>query len=128
MLKIIVTIVLAVIGWIVGYLVKVNQDNRSKRKELRLEYLLAAYRRLEMSANRSDKSEQQKLDFESAIADIQLLGTSEQVETVETFCREQAETGISNIELVLNLLRQDLRSEVGLKQLESSFFSFRFKR
>jgi hypothetical protein len=74
-----------------------------------VQYLLEAYRRLEAAANR-DKTEEQALAFESEIADIQLLGSSEQISATVKYLRSHASPDGAVIDEVLFLLRKDLRN------------------
>lgn len=91
-------------------------------------FLLDAYRRLESAANRRAKTEEQKVAFESAVADIQLLGTSEQVAATVSYLRQHATEGGAQIDEVLRLLRRDLRREVGLFGEVENAVVFRFTR
>lgn len=72
--------------------------------------------------------EQHRLDFESSLADIQLLGTPEQIETTVDFIRQFASNGGAAIDPVLSMLRDDLRSELGLPKDIPSSLIFRFVR
>ena len=78
------------------------------------EYLLA-YRRLEMAANRDDKTEDHGVAFESAIADIQLRGTATQIsKTVECINAPASGDAGGHIDEVLSQLCSGLRAELGL--------------
>lgn len=56
-----------------------KQDRDNKRREIRLQYLIDAYRRLESSGNRKlEPGSIHAMNLESAIADIQLFGTAKQ--------------------------------------------------
>ena len=61
---------MAVIGWFAAHQFNSYRDRVTKRRELRIQYLLEAYRRLEAAANRPDKTEGQTLAFESARSPI----------------------------------------------------------
>jgi hypothetical protein len=56
LLPLIVTAALAIGGWYVVHRLSVNRDQQNKRRDLRIQYLIEAYRRLENSANRQDLS------------------------------------------------------------------------
>lgn len=127
-LKYIVPAIVAVIGWFAAHQFNVYRDRQNKRRDLRVEFLLDAYRRLESAANRKEKTEAQKLAFESAVADIQLLGTPEQVAAVLNYLHRHAAGGGAQIDEVLRLLRQDLRNEIGLKGKVENAVVFRFTR
>ncbi len=125
-LKFIVPALVAVIGWFVAHQFNAYRDRLNKRTELRIQFLLDAYRRLEASANRDNQSEEQKKAFESAIADIQLLGTPEQVNATVKYLRQHAAHGSAQIDSVLKLLHKDLRKEIGLKGKVEDAIIFRF--
>ncbi|MBI5039777.1 MAG: hypothetical protein HZB57_00740 [Gammaproteobacteria bacterium] len=127
-LKYAVPAVVAVAGWFAAHQFNVYRDRQSKRRDLRVQFLLEAYRRLESAANREAKTEAQMLEFESAVADIQLLGTPEQVAATVGYLRQHATGPGAQIDEVLRLLRRDLRKEVGLSGEVESAVVFRFTR
>ena len=127
-LKYIVPALVAVVGWFAAHQFNVYRDRQNKRRDLRVQFLLDAYRRLESAANRPMKTEEQTLAFESAVADIQLLGTAEQVSATIDYLREHASGDGAQIDEVLRLLRNDLRKEIGLPGKVENAFVFRFKR
>lgn len=127
-LKYVVPAVVAVLGWFVGHQFNVYRDRQNKRRELRIQFLLEAYRRLESAANREGKTEEQMLAFESAVADIQLLGTPEQVRVTVCYLEQHAAGGSAQIDEVLRILRRDLRKELGLNGEVENAVVFRFTR
>jgi len=118
----------AVMGWFVGHQFNVYRDRLNKRRDLRVQYLLEAYRRLESAANRDHKTEEQAIQFESAVADIQLLGTHKQIDATTKYLRRHASEGGGNIDEVLRLLRDDLRNELKIPPLVDCPIIFRFVR
>ena len=127
-LKYVTPTLVAVIGWFVAHQFNVHRDRQNKRHDLRVQFLLDAYRRLESAANRPKKTEEQTLAFESAVADIQLLGTAEQVAATVRYLRKHASGDGAQIDEVLRLLRNDLRKEVGLSEKIENALVFRFTR
>ena len=128
LLRYVVSVVVAVGGWFVAHQFNVYRDRKNKRRDLRIQFLLDAYRRLESAANREAQTEEQRLAFESAVADIQLLGTPEQVAATVSYLRLHATEGGAQIDEVLRLLRRDLRKEVGLSGEIENAVVFRFTR
>ena len=123
----VVAAVVAVGGWYVAHQLNVARDVANKRRELRIQYLLDAYRRLEKNANRQLKSTDEDREFESAIADIQLLGTTEQLNALNGFLEDtKAKDGARNINYLLGALRKDLRSELELESDSKKVMIFRF--
>jgi len=66
-------------------------------------------------------------DLESAVADIQLLGTAEQARAADSVARSVAEYGSASTDELLGLLREDLRSELGLRPLPGRPVFLRFR-
>jgi len=123
----IVAAVVAVGGWYVAHQLNVARDVANKRRDLRIQYLLDAYRRLEKNANRQLKSVDEDREFESAIADIQLLGTAAQLDALNGFLEDtKTKDGARNINYLLGALRNDLRSELGLGNDARKVMIFRF--
>ena len=84
LLPLLVTTVIAVLGWYVAHRLSMNRDRATKRRELRVKYLIDAYRLLESVSNRP-VTPATAPQFESALADIQLFGTPAQVELAQEF-------------------------------------------
>ena len=127
-LKLSVPALIAVLGWFIAHQFNAYRDRVNKKRELRIQYLLEAYRRLESVINRPTQTEEQKLRYESAMADIQLLGTPEQANLAARCMTEQAEKGTANIDDLLNLLRKDLRAEIRLAGEIGKIVMLRFDR
>jgi hypothetical protein len=90
------------------------RDRANKRRELRVPYLIEAYRRLENASNRPIPKEAAS-DFENAIADIQLFGTPGQVALAQEFAVGFARAGTYSLDPLLNGLRDSLRTELDLE-------------
>jgi hypothetical protein len=124
--QLLATLVVAGLGSWIAHRLSARRDIVNERRKLRIAYLLEAYRRLESAANRSDKTPDQARAFESAVADIQLLGTSEQVQTTIKYLRQHASGAGAQIDDVLRVLRKDLRREMGLPEEVENALVFRF--
>lgn len=126
--QLLVTFLVAAVGWWAGHSLTAKRDIANERRKQRLSYLLEAYRRLESCANPRDPKSIWPA-FESAIADIQLLGTSKQVALAQEVARAVADNqnrGASLNELLFEL-RQSLRQELQLEVLESQPLIVRFR-
>ena len=117
-----------VIGWYVAHRFNMARDRANKRHDMIVQYLLEAYRRLEKAANREDKTEKQAVAFESAVADIQLLGSPDQITETVKYLKAHASVGGGTIDNVLSLLRDDLRKELRLSRVNHPLMIFRFVR
>ena len=125
-IPIIVAVAVAFTGWFVVHKLNVSRDEAAKRREIRVQYLLEAYRNLEHSANREDRS--QRLAFENAIADIQLLGSIEQVVLAQAVGETLASQGTVRINDLLESLRRDLRAELNLEPVQPGIKAMRFRQ
>ena len=102
----------AVFGWFIAHRLNMAKDLAVKRRDLRVQYLIEAYRRLEAATYRSD--DQSRRDFESALADIQLLGNEEQVRLAHELSESMTRNGSATINPLLEGLRKDLRRELAI--------------
>jgi hypothetical protein len=108
----IVGAVIAVGGWVAnGYLAR-----RAARRQVVVDFLLSAYRRLDAASNRP-MTQAHELAIEQAVADICLLGTAEQVREAEKFAREFSDHRQAGSGPLLEALRSDLRAELDLPPL-----------
>ena len=128
LLPLLVTTIVAISGWVAGHRLNAERDLHNKRVELRIKYLLEAYRKLEASVEQEVNRE--NLDvLESAISDIQLLGTPEQAEKVlawsSQFTGEKTHENV-NLQDLLEDLRSSLRKELGLEQINKKIRHVKF--
>ncbi|CAN5477934.1 hypothetical protein BH10ACT2_BH10ACT2_19670 [soil metagenome] len=93
-----------------------------------IEYLLSAYRRLEGASNRYPMSEAHEENMEVALADIQLLGSPEQVRLSSELMLEFASTREVCLDPLLNNLRRSLRAELLLPPTNGNRQFLRFNR
>lgn len=116
--------IIAVLGWFVAHRLNVVKETATKRRELRVQYLIEAYRRLEGASHRSDARCRREL--ESAIADIQLFGSNRQVDRAHQFIESVAKDGFATYNPLLEQLRDELRRELNISQTTSEIKIFRF--
>lgn len=83
------------------------------------------WRKLEGASNRDDPKRCHP-DLESAIADIQLLGSPHQVALATQFAIEMARDRTSSLNDLLFDLRQSLRSELELERVSEKVIFLRF--
>ena len=128
LIPLVATTVVAISGWIVGHKLNAERDLHNKRVELRVKYLLEAYRKLEASVE-SEVSRDNLDILESAISDIQLLGSPEQVDKVLTWSSQFSDGSIQkdvNLQDLLEDLRVSLRKELGLKRIDKKIRHVKF--
>ncbi|HVF04331.1 MAG TPA: hypothetical protein VNA20_05795 [Frankiaceae bacterium] len=105
-------VAVAVGGWIVnGVLAR-----RSARRQLRLEFLLGAYRRLDDVAQRTMTDDRGRA-MESALSDVLLLGTKSQISLADALCRGFASDRAADVGPLLEDLRHGLRAELQLERV-----------
>jgi len=117
----------AIVGWGVAHRLSIAKDQSTKRRDMRIQFLLEAYRRLESAANRPEAEKEEQDKFESALADIQLLGTKRQIEELMRFLAEWNSSGGASINPLLELLREHLREELKLERDVPNIKIFRFE-
>jgi uroporphyrinogen-III decarboxylase len=127
LVPLLVTSMLTILGWYVVQRAGRIRDAENRRIERRVGFLLEAYRRLETASNRA-LTDQTRGGVESAIADVQLLGTPRQVALAVKFAEDCAgPTPASALDL-LRQLRDDLRRELTLEPLDGGPLQLRFNR
>ena len=95
-----------------------RRDHANRRSEMRIQFLLGAYRSLADASNRGlqgNTSDSRR--FEQAVEDIQLLGSTAQAEKARELAQEMASEGGASTDDLLRTLRDDLRQELGLPAL-----------
>lgn len=122
-MEIILSSLVVIIGWVITHCFSLMRSAKDKKREVTIEYLINAWRTLESASNRSDTSYNAKL--ETAIADIQLLGTQKQIELAQQFADQMAQTGSGDALELLIQLREDLRKELSLEVAKRNLKIFR---
>jgi hypothetical protein len=106
-------------GWL-GHYLSSRRNLMNERRRLRVQYLLEAYRRLEARSNWRA--------IESAVADIQLLGSPTQVELARTFALEMVERGSAKLDPFCTTLERRFDAELYLEAVYSPVIYFRGPR
>jgi len=117
----------AVVGWLVVHRMAAKRDQVNKRRELRIQYLIDAYRKLERVSNRDENTPEWGENIESAIAGIQLFGSARQVEMAKEFASDMAAERAASADDLLNDLRKDLRQELNLENVSGDVKFLRIK-
>jgi hypothetical protein len=116
-------VAIAAAGWIVSQ----YQARRAIRRNMRIDYLLGAYRRLEQASNRPMTASEER-EVEAAVADIQLLGSPSQVELADAFVTVFAANGSADTGPLLQDLRASLRHELLLEEVPPKHLWLRISR
>jgi hypothetical protein len=108
----------AAIAAVLAHRLTSRRDQTNRRNDLRVEYLLSAYRVLADTSHRDlDPGSAHVRTFEQGLADIQLLGSEQQAEMAVGIGKSLAENGEAQMDALLLSLRDDLRSELKLEPL-----------
>jgi hypothetical protein len=120
--KVGISVIIAVLGWIVGHYFNSKRDVAANRKKLMTGYLIEAYRKLNSFASvlacGAKATATLVEDINSVVSDIQLFGTKKQIQLVKEISECIVEIhGVPGKKLddLLNDLRDSLRSELGLE-------------
>ena len=117
------------LGWLIVHWLTRRRDYANKLRDIRLQYLIEAYRRLcDASDRQLTPANEHAHGLESAIADIQLFGTDAQVEKLKIFLENYAADGSAALDDVINDLRNELRNELDLSRLPGNVQFMRFRR
>ena len=124
--QLLVTFVVAALGWWVAHYLTARRDLTNERRKLRIAYPLEAYRRLESATNWLNMTPEWRREFEDAVSDIQLFGTQEQAQVTIEYLNQHAAGDGARIDDVLRVLHKDLRREMGLSGDVENGVVFRF--
>lgn len=119
--SLLITSIVTITGWGIGSYLNSKRDRENKLLDIKLNYLIDAYRKLANSSQRTTNYEYFKFDMESAISDIQLFGSKEQIELLNNAIIDlnKYNAGL-DVDPILNSLRNDLRKEINLDTINSS--------
>ena len=120
-----IPVVLALVGWFVVHGLNSRRDLANQRRQLKTQYLIEAFRRVEAAAHRDRKLPEDIRGFESAMADIQLFGSDKQIRLAHDFMNRMAAASGTTVDELLEELRQDLREELNLELTDRRIAVFR---
>ncbi len=124
---ILITSLITVSGWAVGSYFNSERDRENKLREIKINYLIDAYRKLANSSIRTTNYEHFKFDMESAVSDIQLFGTKDQIEQLNVAIDNMKKNKFGlDVDEILKLLRNDLREEILLDTINANVSWIRF--
>jgi hypothetical protein len=126
LIPLLVTTLVAIVGWYAGHYFSSIRDRRQKLVDLRAEYLLNIYRRLERSVGKEVTREMAD-DIETALADLQVLGNSTQVDMARQYIKEWGgrDLGGINVGVLLEDIRNSVRVDLGLEPVSGPVDHFR---
>lgn len=111
----------AAIAAVLAHRLTSQRDQANRRSDLRIEYLLGAYRALADVAHRDlDPATERVRAFEQGLADIQFLGSEEQAQMAIRVGQQLAAESRADFDDLLLSLRDDLRKELDLEPIAST--------
>ena len=119
-LKIVITIALAVVGWLIGHYFTTRRDIENKRRDLVIRHLIEAYRILTNEISQRDQTGERDLKLEILLSDIQLFGTPEQVELAKQLADDIVAGGLFELDDLTNSLRDELRKQLKLASINGN--------
>jgi hypothetical protein len=112
----VLAVVLGALVVVAGWFVSQAQARRAVRRNIRIEYLITAYRTLEgLSFRPVDPGTPAARELEIAVGNIQLLGSASQVRLVRQAAQSWASSNNADLEALLNDLQSTLRKELLLE-------------
>jgi hypothetical protein len=115
--------VVVMIGWFITNKFSIERENSNRRAEMRTAYIVDAYERLALAANRPEITPEFSRMLELAVSKIQLLGDNTEISAVNHFLdtwgtpqpdgRPRGE-----LDPLLFSLRASLRSELSLPKVD----------
>lgn len=117
----------AIIGLAISHWLTSKRDLSSEKRKIQINFMLEAYRKLERGSCRGANQDQYAEELHSAIADIQLLGSPEQVRVAQRIAVALGSgTGEKvSINELLNVLRAELRTELNLPSVSGELVILR---
>ncbi|HBF34524.1 TPA: hypothetical protein DDW35_08165 [Candidatus Sumerlaeota bacterium] len=125
LVTLIVALIVTPLGWWVVHYFSSRRDLRNEQRKMVVEYLLGAYHKLEENIHPSSDGESKQKQLESAIAEIQLLGSQLQIKMALEFAASMANTGEGDLQKLLFDLRASLRFELQLEDVNAKILYYR---
>lgn len=118
-------ILVALVGYAIVHIFSSWRDRKNKKREIRVKFLINSYERLTRVVRQAPWKFE---DLQQVLADIQLMGTKNQVDEAEKLSLKVPEAmkgSGADAELDLGPLlrefRNDLRAELSMKAIEKDF-------
>lgn len=125
-IKIIITIALAIIGWLVANNFTTKRDVANKQRELVINHLIQTYRIITNEISHREETPERSLKLENILTDIQLFGSNEQITLAKQLANEVAAGGVFELDPLILSLRNDLRNQLNLSKVTGNVKWLRF--
>jgi hypothetical protein len=114
--SLIVPTLVAIFGWWFVGVLATRRDRESKRREIRVQHLIEAYRQLANVSNRPFTEETRRA-LEAAMTEIQLLGSARVVDLADKWVEAYIARQAGATSPLATTLRDELREELRLEHL-----------
>lgn len=121
-----ITVIVALLGWLLVHRLNSERDLRNKKREIVLSHLIEAYMVLTHELNR-EWTDERALIFESMVSRIQLFGTINSIEQLKQMIDQFTKTRAMDLTKLTVLIRNELRNELELEHIEGNVFWYRDK-
>ncbi len=125
-LTILATVAIAILGWVVAHWLTSKRELEQKKREFRVKHLRDAYLKI---ANLCDRGEFPRdiANLQDALNDIQLFGEEAQIALVGKVINSLTDNKTTDFNDLLKQLRNEIRSHIGLKPMQSTRWYIRSK-
>lgn len=111
---------IVVVGWFAVNRLNSKRERANKRRDIRTQCLIDAYRRIARNGNRPPSREQFS-EIELALAEWQLFGTADQIDLTREAIERLVKRKEAQADALLGAIRDDLRAELGLEPARRKF-------
>ncbi|GEO97721.1 hypothetical protein [Methylobacterium haplocladii] len=127
----IISAVLGLVGAIFGVLLAhrftSERDRSQKRREILLKNLLEIWKDLEIGSRDELDICDKKSNLENGISMLQIFGSLKQIEKTNIFVNEMASANFADTTPIMVELRNEIRSQLGLEQIDGPINWLRIK-
>ncbi|ARN57416.1 hypothetical protein [Sedimentisphaera salicampi] len=116
-LKLVIPVVIAVLGWILGHLLSSIRERENKKREIRLEKLMEAYDWFGR-AMIEGQNEEINVQLSMAIHNSQCYGTCREQKMAIEYCQAIKEKKSADALELIKSIRNVIREELGLSPFE----------
>jgi len=113
-LKILTTILLALVGWLIAHHFSNQRSIASKQRDIVTEHLINSYNILTNEISNRKPTPERYKSLEELISGIQLFGSEEQITLTKELASKIAEGNNFDLDPIINNLRNDLRGRLNL--------------
>jgi hypothetical protein len=127
-LKTLITVIIAALGWVVAHYFSSKRDRRIKRREIKTAHLIKAYTILANDITERAETSERNAKLELLISELQLFGSNKQIALTKELAENIQHGGEFNFDELLKDIRNDLRKELELNPIQGRVKWLRFNK